>query len=249
MPHRLPRLIQNIADADTVSKVLDALNEHAGPLRVMSAWHVQVPTSTAPNEVFESFDQIVRDRLVTVHSDISARFWQDFKSAVKDYGLSRMNFLARNSPASFTFSEGRRQLNPVGHEQWIWDALQDHAFRDGFITRHDGWVVTFWSPGVLNETKLKSETRLVLDLSAAAAAHRLNQIVLPKRKKIRHVELSSRELAALGHLARGLRVPAIAKHMEIGERSVREYLQRGQRKLGAVTTTHAVVIAVRRRLI
>ena len=69
-------------------------------------------------------------------------------------------------------------------------------------------------------------------------------------KKAKHVvKLSPRELAALEHLARGLRVPKIAEHMGIGVRSVREYLQRAQKKLDAATTAQALVIAARCQLI
>ena len=61
--------------------------------------------------------------------------------------------------------------------------------------------------------------------------------------------LSPRELTVLEHLSRGLRVPATAERMGLSEHTVRIYLRRAQRKLGAATPTQATVIAVRRKLI
>jgi DNA-binding NarL/FixJ family response regulator len=95
---------------------------------------------------------------------------------------------------------------------------------------------------------LRPEARLTLSLGAAAAVHRLNQLMKP-RKKVCDVRLSPRESAALEHLARGLRLVAIAKRMELSEHTVRVYLRRAMKKLNAATQTEAAVIAVRRRMI
>ena len=61
--------------------------------------------------------------------------------------------------------------------------------------------------------------------------------------------LSPRQAQSLSLAAKGLTVLAIARQMGISRRTVREYLQRSRRVLGAVNTTQAVAIAVARGLI
>jgi len=240
-------LIDRIVNADSPDELFNALNEQAGPLHLCSAWNTKPQLPANPDEVLKTFDQAQADQLVILHGDVSAQYWRDYKFAVKEYGLSRMNRLARSGPAPFTFSEARRLLNPVGHDQWIWNVLQDHRVRDGFITRHENWVVTYWTSHPLNESNFKHETRFVLNLSAAVAAHRLNQLV--PNKKNHSVKLTPRELAVLEHLSHGLRLAAIAKRMELDVETVRVYLKRARKKLNAETSTEAAVIAVRKKMI
>jgi DNA-binding NarL/FixJ family response regulator len=62
-------------------------------------------------------------------------------------------------------------------------------------------------------------------------------------------ELSARQKTVLLHLSAGLTVPEIAARLGIVETSVKMFIQRAARKLGAKSQLHAVAIALRERLI
>jgi len=232
MPARLPQLVRAIAIAANPHDVLDDLQKRAGPLNVHSAW----------SRSLDHYD--ARD--IVYHNSVPVKFRQDYQAEIQKHGLSPTTRLALTEPLSFTFTEARRKLRPAGHDQWIFNLLQDHGMRDGLAVPRGNWVVLYWSPRVLNG--LGHETRMALDASGAACIYRLKEL-MAKRKTSRSVELAPSELAVLEHLSRGPRVGEIAKHMEISERTVRDYLRRAQKKLNAVTPTEAAVIAVRRRLI
>lgn len=57
------------------------------------------------------------------------------------------------------------------------------------------------------------------------------------------------ELAVLALVSRGLTVTAVARRLEISERTVRRRLRTAADDLGVDSTIEAVVAAVRRRLI
>lgn len=61
--------------------------------------------------------------------------------------------------------------------------------------------------------------------------------------------LSPRQRQVLELAARGLTDIQAAREMDLAPRTVREYLQSARQRLGAVNTTHAVVIALRAELI
>jgi len=232
MPHRLPKLVHKIADADSTQQVITALNEQVGPLRLLSVWH---PDTDDIKEVL-------------YHSGVPPRFPREREAALKTFGVSPMRMMVLNSHISFTHREAWRRLQPVGHDTWLWDLLQDHNMQDGFQTYRGNWVIAYWSTTILDGDRLRTSTRMALDAATTAAAYALNRL-MPKKKKTRHVELSPRELTALEHLARGRRAPQIAKHMELSQRTVQTYLDRARKKLNATTATEAAVIAVRRKLI
>jgi DNA-binding CsgD family transcriptional regulator len=235
MPYRLPTLIHNIATSDTPLEVLNALNEHAG-LRLHSVYMHSVQSGGA------------HTREILYHDSVSMAFRQQHAAALREYGVSRVSHLARTSKLPLTTTEMRQLIRPVGRDRWLFDLMRDHRIRDAFLVHHANGTVGYWSDRILDGNKLRDEVRMTLEAGASVAIHRLNQLMMP-RKKVRSVELAPSELAVLEHLSRGLRVGAIAKHMEISERTVRDYLRRAQKKLNAVTPTEAAVIAVRRRLI
>ena len=63
------------------------------------------------------------------------------------------------------------------------------------------------------------------------------------------IDLTPRELACLGELARGLRQDAIASALGITVATVELHLTNARRKLGAHTSTQAVAIAITRGLV
>jgi len=61
--------------------------------------------------------------------------------------------------------------------------------------------------------------------------------------------LSSRERTILLRLSQGLTAPQIAMRVEVGEATVRTFIRRSCRKVGASSQLHAVAIALREGLI
>ena len=59
------------------------------------------------------------------------------------------------------------------------------------------------------------------------------------------LDLSDSELAALSLMAEGHTYETAAKRMHASRETLKQYLQRAMRKLGANNTTHAVAIAYR----
>jgi len=234
MPNRLPALIRTIAHSDRVADVLSALDDHAGPsLHLQSIWY-------AP----EHGEVNVKD--IWFHDSVPRRFIAEHDAALKLYGATRVAQFVLQSRIPVTNSEVRRALNPVGRDQWMFDIRQDHGIRDALVINHKRCVISYWSSRSLKG--LERETRMELNASGAIAVQRLYEL-MPKQKRVVSVDLTPRELAVLEHLARGLRVPAIAAHMELAKPTVKTYLQRAQKKLNAASLTEAAVIAVRRRLI
>jgi DNA-binding CsgD family transcriptional regulator len=239
MPLYLPQLIRGIASATDAHQVLDALDRQAGPLHVLLAW----PLCT---------DGDLDTKDIIYHDSIPTPFRQAYGDAITHHGTNQIR-LALTNPLPFTFSEARKRINPSGSDRWLWQLLQDHGVRDGFVV-HDGcWIVAYWSERVLGGIReLDRETRMALHASGAAAIYRLKELV--RKGAVRSVglspvELSPRELAVLEHLARGMRLPATAKQMELSVPTVRIYLRRAQKKFSAVTPTQATAIAVRRKLV
>jgi DNA-binding CsgD family transcriptional regulator len=63
------------------------------------------------------------------------------------------------------------------------------------------------------------------------------------------VHLTGREREVLTLLAQGLQLDEIAHRLGIGSETVRTHVRKASDRLGAANRTHAVAIAIRRRLI
>ena len=63
------------------------------------------------------------------------------------------------------------------------------------------------------------------------------------------VHLTGREREVLTLLAQGLQLDDIAERLGIGSETVRTHLRKASERLGAANRTHAVAIAIRRKLI
>jgi len=66
---------------------------------------------------------------------------------------------------------------------------------------------------------------------------------------VENVHLTRREREVLLLLAEGLQLDEIAQRLEIGLETVRTHVRRAGERLGALNRTHAVAIAIRRKLI
>ena len=70
-----------------------------------------------------------------------------------------------------------------------------------------------------------------------------------ERTEIGEVRLTGRERDVLTLLAQGLQLEEIAARLGIGSETVRTHVRKASERLGAANRTHAVAIAIRRKLI
>jgi len=66
---------------------------------------------------------------------------------------------------------------------------------------------------------------------------------------VESVQLTGREREVLELLAQGLQLEEIAERLGIGLETVRTQVRKATERLGAANRTHAVAIAIRRKLI
>ena len=136
----------------------------------------------------------------------------------------------------------------MGTDRWAVE-LALKGQRDRLVCPVGGrWVVVYWSKNVLH---LTPEERALLFMGASFAAIRcLQRLIEPNVRRIgTGSSLTPRELAVLRLLSNGTRVRESAKLLDLGEETVRSHIKKAQAKLGVRDRTHAVVQAVRLRLI
>lgn len=152
--------------------------------------------------------------------------------------------------APFTQSETRKQLAPVGVDQWSYELATKYGIRDSYLCPVGArWLVGFWSRKVLTD-KFDQRTRAILFMGASLAAIRLEELVFPEPSRLgRKAVLSARELAVLRHASLGERLRGISNSLSLGQETVRSHFKKAEEKLGARTQIHAVAEAIRRRLI
>jgi DNA-binding CsgD family transcriptional regulator len=111
-------------------------------------------------------------------------------------------------------------------------------------------AVTYWSRKVLLDV-LTPQVRALLFLGARFAAIRLQQLIGPQVGRIAEsaLSLTPRELAVLRLFSIGKRVSEAAKHLELGEETIRSHLKKAEAKLGVHDRAHAVAQALRLQLI
>ena len=97
---------------------------------------------------------------------------------------------------------------------------------------------------------IASAIRRVHDGEIVIASELLPQVVMGLRLGERRLgeDITRRELELLGHLARGLSLPDIARAMSITLNTARNHTQRVIEKMGAHSKLEAVVIAMREGL-
>ena len=159
-------------------------------------------------------------------------------------------FLARSSLASYTWTEVRRLLEPVGIDRWSYELALKYGMRDGLTCPVGGrWAVAFWSRRVLSNI-LTQPARIMIFAAANFAALRLEQLAGPDVTRIgSHARLTSRELAVLRLVSVGGQAHDIAKALGLGEETIRSHFKKAQAKLGVRTRTHAACEALRQNLI
>jgi DNA-binding CsgD family transcriptional regulator len=236
MPHSklIPAVMKFCKDVDhlrTPESVLQTLNDAVAkitPMSVLGA--VRLPITVT------DLDSLILGKSVFVLEKID--YWREYSSLAPQLGDPKA-MMARLSLAPYTWTETAKALELVAADKWA----------DGFTCPIGSrWVVGYWSEKVL--ASLSLESRALLFLAANFAAIRMDKLVGADAKRMGMTPLlSPRELAVLRLLSIGKRTSAIARHLSVGEETVRTHIKRAQAKLGVATPTQAVAEAMRQRVL
>ena len=96
---------------------------------------------------------------------------------------------------------------------------------------------------------LSPEEREVLTRAGTAFYERLRSFDLTPSAQEDAIELTAREAACLTLIALGLSDEAVGDQLGISQATAHKHIENSKRKLRALNRTHAVAIAVRRRLV
>ena len=233
----------NIVDRlDTPEKVLEALHE-----AVRGTCHLAVLAAILLPIKMGDVDSLELGKTVFLHKSAPKGFWDEFLELARRH-LPAPGMLGYLALGPFTMSEAMKRLELMGTDRWPIELAQKYGQRDRLLCPVGGrWVVVYWSKKVLC---LTPEDRAMLFMGASFAAIRLQRLVDPYVKRLgKGASLTPRELAVLRLLSNGKRVREIASLLDLGEETVRSHIKKAQSKLGVHDRTHAVVQAVRLRLI
>ena len=141
-----------------------------------------------------------------------------------------------------------KSLEPIGIDRWAVELNLKHGIRDLFGCPIGGrWIFAYWSPKPMH---LQPDQRALLYLGASFATTQLQKLAPPFAGRLgKGASLTPRELSVLRWQSLGHRIPEIGKVLGLGEETVRSHIKKAQAKLGARNSMHAVVQAVRLRLI
>lgn len=160
-------------------------------------------------------------------------------SPLFDYGR------ARDFP--FTLTEAMRHLRLSGEHSWAFPLLRSYGVRDGLYCPCRNWQCLFASRTVLRAPDADPVMRGILHLLVCAAADRIGQ--LTRRQADRRRELSAREIEVLRLSSLGKSNRKIAEELHISPETVKTHAKRIMHKLDAENFGHALLKAVRQRLI
>jgi len=239
MLRRLAFVATPFTHADASDEVIKALAAVADPVGV-PVFAIGRPALAAPGSKGEI------KKAAGFYSGVFASLEADWRSEFVRRGPSLIARYAASDPAPFTMVEAMRLLQPSGDDRWLCDLMRDHKVRDSLWCAYGPWLVIYLSDRTLTPPTFPSEGRAALDAAGALAVQRLKELALIAKGG---VKLSPREKTILLHLSDGLTVPEIAARLDLGEPSVKTFIQRAARKLGARSRPHAVAIALRDRLI
>jgi len=227
---------------DTPEKVLDALHE-----AVRGACHLAVLGAVLLPIKMGDVDSLELGKTVFLHRSVPREFWDEYVELARRHPAAP-GTLAYLSMGPFTMSEAMKRLELLGSDRWPVELALKYGQRDRLACPVGGrWVVVYWSKRVLC---LRPGDRALLFMAASFAAIQLQRLIDPYVKRIgKGSSLTPRELAVLRLLSNGKRVREIASLLGLGEETVRSHIKKAQSKLGTNDRTHAVVQAVRLRLI
>jgi DNA-binding CsgD family transcriptional regulator len=229
----------------TPSGVLDALqhvasctNAHLG---VLGAARFPLKTN--------DWSAVRLGKSVFLHKDVPCGWWDEYATLAPTRFTPAL-FLARSSLASFTWTETKHLIEPIGLDRWSDELALKHGIRDLYTCPIGGrWVVAFWSKRDLSNL-LTPTSRIFLQAVSGFTAQRLEQLAGPDVNRIgARTSLTARELAVLRIASIGRQTNDIAKELGLGKETVRSHIKNAQTKLGARNTAHAVCEAFRQNLI
>lgn len=233
--------INKLTTADAVLDALHTVTSQHSPLNVLGAAILPLRSG--------DWSHAERGKTVFLHKSVPAEWWDEHIE------LSRMHpapglMLAQMSLAPFTLSEMMRMLEPLGVDRWPVELALKHGIRDCLNCPVGGrWVVAFWSRSVLCNI-LSEEARAIAFMGATFAAIRLQKLIEPKTERVgKGARITPRELSVLRLLSLGMPIKEAAKHLGLGEETVRSHLKKVEAKLGVHDRTFAVAQAIRQRLI
>jgi DNA-binding CsgD family transcriptional regulator len=174
--------------------------------------------------------------------------WREFQELVRLHGGVSLGDYGRQQSVPFIMSETRRELRPVGKDDWIFRMLQKHGVRDALYIPFRHWTLGFWSERPLDQMPIEAQG--VLFLLAEFGIRRLETLVKkPERFENNNVKLTDRELSTLRLMSNGKSQKEIAEYLEISSETVRTHLKKAVRKLKANNRVHAVAEAMRQGLL
>ena len=125
----------------TPSEVLDALH-HA--THCMSA-HLSVLGALRFPLKANDWDAIRLGKSIFLHKDVPHGWWDEYVTLAPTRFAPKL-FLARSSLASFTWTETKRMLEPIGIDRWADELALKYGIRDTFTCPVGGrWLIAFWS--------------------------------------------------------------------------------------------------------
>ena len=233
--------VDELRSPDEVLDELHAVTTRELPLSVLAAARFPVKSG--------NWESVQLGKSVFLHRDVPEQWWEEYNALAR--GKFRpVLFLAASSMGSYTWTEVRRLLQPIGIDRWTHELALKHGMRDGFTCPVGGrWVVLFWSLKEFSNV-LTRPIRIMVYAAASFAALRLEQLAAPDPSIIgSRGHLTPRELAVLRLVSTGAQFREVAQELGLGEETVRSHLKKAQAKLGARSRTQAVAEAMRQSLI
>jgi DNA-binding CsgD family transcriptional regulator len=227
----------------TPAAVLDWLDRigQAYRIRLLGIWEL-------PTEFATQIDRWHLDVNMFLHRDIPADLWPDYDRHYREQGYSAMSILARQRSEPFTFSEAEQWAKKTRKRNtWVFGFFRSHGFSDGLYCTSMRLACVFLSPKLL---VLGPTDRLML-LSASNRAFGCIERIMGshRRPKKNGHGLTEREIEVLQQYAVHANAQEVAHVLDIGVDAVELHLKNARRKYRVNYTLHAVLAALKDRLI
>lgn len=237
------RFVKDAPSYSRPAELLDALQsvarKHRQPLYVLGLMFL-VPR-------YSQFEKQRLGRSIFFHPDFPGEdFWLEYqKRAIADG--SATNDYARHQSLPFTLTEAMRALRLTGVDRWLIELLGRFHIRDALYCPFRRWILIFHSGHEV--LRVDHFDRHVLAWAAGAAVEQIERLVKKQRLFDQSADLTPREIEVLRMRSRGKKNTEAAKEMGVSVETVRTYVKRAMKKLGARDVTEAVAKAMRQSLL